>query len=252
MIHVLGVDGVGKSTLLNEVEKKGFSVLRCPQFHLSTNAKNILSTKEYQISQYFESMSQWADQFGRNDIKAWSLFYGMTLYSEIEKEHNGRFVFAERYPFFDTRIYAPIYLGLLKNIENEKIAETPFKMNSTVQEYLQKVCGQSDLLKSFSFIQDEISNPKSNTWMKVFKHFEKSKFIFLKAELGTILNRLALKNQGKSSEFHEKAQFLIQIQNGFQIFLDTVSDSDKKIIEVEKLSSSELNQILFQQYEKWQ
>lgn len=238
MIFLIGVDGIGKSTLMDELEQQGHKVLRCPQFYNSTDAQRNISNKFLYLSRYFEEISQKADQHQRYDVKAWALFYGMSLYRKVISDH---YDFGERYPFFEASLYEPIYQSLLaKN-------PAPFDLQVTdkVKNYLNEVCGSDDITMSFQFIYNELPKIKEI----LFPRFPYDKIVLLKAQQETILKRLQQKNKDKHGEFHEKAHLLMQIQNGYEKFLATVPENQKTIIHVDEMSVKELGQTLFPQFQ---
>lgn len=251
MIHIMGVDGVGKSTVLNEIEKQGLKVLRCPQFDLSTEAKRLLPLRYFNLAQYFEKMSLWCDQNRRPDIKAWALFYAMGLYKKIVDEVQEEYQFAERYPFYDVQIYSPIYISLLKNVSTENLKGIDFQMTAELQSYLHEMTGSKDILSSFHFIYDQLSQPDSKKWKEDFPAFPSHHLVLLYADISTVLQRLSKKAGSQAGEFHEKAQYLMQIQKGYQNFLKAVPEDRQLVINVDQLQVKELSQTLCQQWQKW-
>lgn len=258
MIHVVGVDGVGKSSLLNCFEKGVLGgplrVLRCPQFHQSSQALQLLEPRLLQLSNVFEEIGNAADHARRPDIKAWALFYAMSLYAQIIRYKAEGFTFAERYPAFELAVYSPIYVALLRGIRPEKIdfLEKHPSFQSLILPYLQEVTGQRDFLFSFQFIEQELGKKVSARRDELFPIFPESKIVFLKAQIATVLWRLQQKSKDKRAEFHEQARYLEQIQEGYEKLFSKIPAEQTCVLQTDEFSPEQLSQILCQQLQKWQ
>lgn len=112
-IAITGIDGSGKSTLIQEL------INQCPKHHdlyqafSCTNYHDTPNAPFSQLSRAFDQLSQFADQKNASKIKYVSLYFKMSLFGPIEQFfiHNFRpqYLFTERQALIASLVYGSLY-----------------------------------------------------------------------------------------------------------------------------------------------
>jgi len=122
-ILITGIDGTGKSTLLNLIENSSLGAnsafLRLPQIELKNLQKHTIL---YNTACFVNELGIYADKNKSVALKAIALFSAMLLFKDlqaVEEKNYPSIVFCERHPLIDTVVYAEFYA--------EKLAQKPQK-----------------------------------------------------------------------------------------------------------------------------
>ena len=215
IISICGVDGTGKTTLLQNLKNKGHLTLRSPQIHESGNFT------VSKLSRSFEELSKLYDQNGDRVSKACILFLAMSLEPKAEHElisGEKKILFRERDPILDLCVYAPIYLKFLKpeDLFEPKIhlkeIEEYFKTQSALFPGIELKHLPAGLIRFFS--------EPTSSWIKRLKDSlkirEATQVVLLKASSELLIERMNLKHQNQKKEFHEEIGILLTLQSGFE------------------------------------
>jgi hypothetical protein len=112
-VTIVGIDGSGKSALLQRVRERAASLpqrlvaFNCPRFHDTPNAPLA------QLSSQLKAFSDVADELGSFELKLAALYLRMTLYGPVERflldTLAPTLLVSERHPLVDTLVYLPLY-----------------------------------------------------------------------------------------------------------------------------------------------
>ncbi len=225
--HIVGIDGSGKTSLLNAFKNK-FSTLRVPQYHMSLTPKSSI----YTISEAFEDIGILADKLNSPELKVSCLFGAMSLYSSVLKDDqykNEKTILTERHPLVDSLILSQAYGPHLKQVISEEALNECFKNEKTKTqiELIRKYFFQNLDMGELKDLPQKIKNLialKSEDLLKEFVKiyrldFKNSELIFLILDPAEIEERLASKIQ---KELHEDAKLLTFFQGKYIEFLKSL------------------------------
>ena len=219
VISLSGVDGTGKSTLLQIIQDrltKDFRVLSIPtpQYYLNPELPYA------EMSLPLENMGKYADQIANPGLKANISFVQMSLQGRIIEQFINKgfdFILCERNALIDILAYAQFYLPLLK-IESASHSDTRLEgdlVNPEVDRYVQSLFPQEVSISNLHqallslFDKDQIETIKNISQLLHSRAPEL--YIQLTANAETLKNRIALK-KSEYKEAHEGIDSLLTLQ----------------------------------------
>ena len=218
MILITGLDGSGKSTMLNSLEadlKNKISILRVPTIEAEKFKDNTLL---YRQCKCMNILGERADKEGLPSLKIVAMFGAMLLFKELHSELNkkGNIILCERHPLIDTAVYAKIYLEVMhpkhldlhlgKEIEYE-FSEELNKLISLINEPLTRT-DKGILFDLLQFLFDwfSLKENHSKEQLKALFRIDLPSFIyFLDAPSHILIQRLGMR---KVFEYHETEKLL--------------------------------------------
>jgi hypothetical protein len=214
IISLLGVDGVGKTTLLEQLRAPDVLTLRMPQFYLSSAAWPFAAE-----ARCLEQIGQQADVVGDAKTKALSLFMAFLPFSSVlaAAHKTGMKIFVERHPWVDIFVYADFYVSLLKQLEGIEAHKDlepqfeKFKSNQLLPVDLQWLNFSNWIIGGLSGSDAE----RFQFLQTVFPDCQVDLFVLLTAGAETLEKRLKMKHQGgRVREPHEQIQLMMRLQTG--------------------------------------
>lgn len=236
VISLCGVDGMGKTTLIQYLKKDGYPTLRTPQVHESGEFKvSALSVGLEKLSQYYDMKG---DRIG----KACVLFLAMGLQPKAELELGTvPLLFRERDPILDLLVYSPIYLNLLKpDVEFiPPIEESAVRGAFELQMDLLKI---NDYKKLPGALLQFFSLPPTEWIARIELEWQITKpaWVFLlKGNEVLIDKRLKAKHVAATSEFHEQTPILLHLQSELEKVGKAISEKYRFRFQVIEVSDEE-------------
>lgn len=215
---ITGVDGSGKSTLFEKLQKLNFSTVRVlliPQI----NEKEISDKKLKEIAHLINLLGNDEHTSKKPHFKALNLFASMMLFSDLcnaYKNENCSLLFCERHPLIDAPIYSKFYGPLTNpdtilrsdldylNINYSKIFE--FIIKKIPKNYLieKKSLAEQILDFIYTYFSDKSVNT-DNFYENLFNTNYPNKIYFLEGTATIFYERIL---QRKYTEAHEKIEIL--------------------------------------------
>lgn len=222
MILITGLDGSGKSTVLNRFEDKlinEITVLRVPTIDSEKFKNNDILYKQ---SEFINYLGKRADKERIPFLKIIAMFGSMLLFSKLSKElgRNGKQIYCERHPLIDTSVYAKIYLEFMNpaNLDMKIVKE----IEANYGENLNSIVGELGLIVRrtdkgviydlLSFLYDWFSVKENSSFerLKVLFPVELPSMIyFLDAPSDILIKRIAHR---LTQEYHETEKFLAKMR----------------------------------------
>lgn len=218
MILITGLDGSGKSTMLNSLEadlKNKISILRVPTIEAEKFKGNMLL---YRQCKCMNILGERADKEGLPSLKIVAMFGAMLLFKELHSElkKKGTIILCERHPLIDTAVYAKVYLKVMhpkhldlhlgKQIEHQ-FSEELNELMSLIPEPLKRT-GKGILYDLLQFLFDwfSLKENHSKEQLKALFQIDLPSFIyFLDAPSRILIQRLGMR---EVSEYHETEKLL--------------------------------------------
>jgi dephospho-CoA kinase len=220
VILITGLDGSGKSTLLDKLEKtfppERIGIVRVP--HIRTDG--ILNPDLLCCSEFVNHINALADKKSISSLKMLAVFCAMVLFEELLSEREKampEYIFCERHPLIDSRVYGSFYLQNIKSGQPEHpllaqigeqhpeeinyILSRPHIRNSINTD--QK--GMKGLLTFLKNYFESETNLDAEGVKNLFRIPYPDKIIFLQAAPEILLNRLKAR---RVKEAHESAEIL--------------------------------------------
>ena len=218
LISICGVDGTGKTTLVQKLKSQGEVTLRAPQVHESG------SFQVSKASEALERLSQWADQKGDLVTKACALFLAMSLQpraeAELKESSQPSRIFRERDPILDLVVYSPLYLKILQPTHrfvpalgvDEPLIQACFDSQASLFPGLKLEELPTGLIQFFS-------QPLTSWIPKLIQVWgvqPPQQVVLLKGSADLLKTRMELKAKSQAKEFHEQLPLLLMLQAGFE------------------------------------
>ncbi|MEQ1876738.1 MAG: hypothetical protein ABL958_08830 [Bdellovibrionia bacterium] len=242
IIAILGADGSGKTTFLNELEKslaesnRAIRTLKMPQFHLTPG------THRPQLSEALEKLGQRADLARDPQLKAMSLFLAMPLYDEATTVLSGQaeLIISERHPLIDSIAYAAYYRGLLST-EYDWNLLNDFESIALVRDWARIVMGRwlakpvlSQLPGRLAELFSKEPRDLIHALSSIYRCDPPDEAILITLDRETLTARLKLKEQAK--EIHEDISTIMMLQEALKVTAQLVArDSHMKLRIIETI-----------------
>ena len=249
IIAILGVDGAGKTTFLNQLQSElsanaQVQILKMPQYHLTPG------TSRPNLSEALDRLSQHADRAGDPALKAMSLFLAMPLYGEAVTmlSGNAKWIISERHPLIDSIAYSAFYKSLMgASFDWKKLAD--FESIALVMDWAQKVMSRwlkkSDISKLPAHMAELFSNSPKEL-VPQLKHIYRCDYpdeaILIAVDRDMLEARLNAKGTGR--EIHEDLSTILMLQEALKATAQLVvqlSDKTKlRVIDASELKRDEI------------
>ncbi len=228
-ITLLGIDGIGKSTILNKMIPelgKQFSFVSSPSFH------EVAGTPYSSLSQALEQVSFRAD--AKNDIQSKSLIMilQVSLFGKIESAIENKII-SFRHPVIDTMVYAPIYLKLLrKDFDASSFHDLLGEEKSLLKPYVEEFLSRNnfktlvEVLQHFIQVLQDPLPTQIKELSKIFQTTLPAQAIFLDLNPKIVIERI--ENRDKTLEPHENFQMLNLLRKNYIETLNNISKEQKK------------------------
>ncbi len=238
-INITGVDGVGKTSLINYFRDHplpGLKVFRAPLYHDSPHCPDSPICPVRSVSLAISELNLLAAKTNNPSLKGLALFLGMTPYRTCEdyfiQLKDTKFLLSERSPVFDALAYLEIYRENLKRLDPEKspgiwkgieVGLAPdasraleswfkilFRVDSAAEAFHQTLV----ILSDFSRLSpEELMEPLISFYSYNFPDQQ----ILLEASSECIINRLSARQSGLTTmEWHENSSRVIELQKSFR------------------------------------
>jgi hypothetical protein len=246
-ISLTGIDGTGKTTIVNELRRRWEAepayaqVFRAPQFHES------LGVPHAPLSADIDRLSVLADRQGDVRLKAMSLFLSMTLYGEVERyfeeTFHPRFLVGERQPLLDSLVYSIFYAKLLDG-PLARVALLPELLREIGKDGLERLDGWMRVLSRRDpelrggidafwllplYAKKLFELPVSGLLRRLTTLYgvrEPEEIILIRVAQPGLQERLRLKRgAGTERELHEKGGVLEQLQKGLMAALTPIREA---------------------------
>jgi hypothetical protein len=247
IISICGVEGTGKTSLVQALRAKGYPTLTSPQIHESGNFS------QADVSRALEEVNLLADEEGDLVSKTCALFLAMSLQPKATEElsrkissgfsddpevkSRNQYLYRERDPILDFVVQSPLYPRFLKPIH----AFVPKVHHDLIESYFtsqKEVFGESPLRDLPKCLLTFFAQP-TRVWMpKLIKAWNiqmPSQVMVLTGDKLLLENRLALKPLNETLKRERKAASLLQIQHAYLIAAEELSKTyhfDWKAVEV--------------------
>ena len=251
LILITGLDGSGKSTLINKLEKSSNSAdiafLRVP-----TIESNLFKSNDilYKTSCFINNLHLQADVEKIPQLKVIAMFSSMLIFGKLLKElekKGAKLVFCERHPLVDTPVYAHFYSGSMMNPKNmnEYVLEELNQNYSEELKYLlsllqldAKVYYLSHLL--LNFIHEKFSKKGIITipeLEQIFNIGTPDKIYYLDAKPEILMQRLITRQSNLEAHETQKA-----FEKMIPVYYRTINsiDADMKIIDASSYKSLDM------------
>ncbi len=247
-LTIVGLDGVGKSSLMKNFCIKGISYISSPSFQEGDeNPYN-------ELSKDLEELSEIADSKKNVALKSILMILQTSLFSKIEKFHykSCTDIISLRHPLIDILVYSQIYLKLLdfSNID-DLLTESQFNEfflnKKNAKDYYLSF---SNLHKTTSYIQilhifkKALTLSRADALKEVAKLLEielPKKCLFLDLDPKVAIERL---RKNKINELHENISDLESLRAAYFNVLDEISHLNQSfeylVIDMEKTSVMEI------------
>ncbi|MEO8759616.1 MAG: hypothetical protein ABI448_01905 [Bacteroidia bacterium] len=224
IILLTGLDGSGKSLLLNKLESisttKHIAFIRLPKIDSELFKHN---PSLYKTILFINKMHIDADYLKKPPLKVVALFSAMLVFKKLLNEldkNNTKLVFCERHPLIDTGVYAKFYIGKMDPATLEPNIVNSIDSNFTKEIYfLLKLIGiEQKLDKPFytllNYIHEWFSINKKHelTDLKeLFKLNLPDKIFYLSASAKILMERIKTRQVIEAHESIETFKKLIPV-----------------------------------------
>ncbi len=200
LILLTGLDGSGKSSLLNKLEETSNSntiaFIRVPKIDGELFIKN---TSLYKVICFINKMHIDADYLKQPQLKVIALFSAMLIFKDLLNELNNDhtdFIFCERHPLIDTGVYAKFYIGKMdpNSLPKELIAEIDIKYSLEIKYLLERIGLVEGSISAFlNFIHNQFTVNKKYSIIHLQELFGiqlPDKIFYLSANPKILMQRL--------------------------------------------------------------
>lgn len=228
-ILITGLDGSGKSTLFNRLEKistsSKYSFLRVPVIdtNLLHRHKNL-----FQASLFINHLNELADKHNDSALKTVALFSSMVIFKQLSDEirtEGTEFMFCERHPLIDTVVYAKFYAHKIPTvIPRSDFLDSTEKEYSTELNYLISFLPKSDITENpfyslLNYIRERFFVQQKyglNDLKSLYNIELPDKIYFLSANPEILAQRFA---DRKIREIHETQEVMRQLTPLYDVVL---------------------------------
>ena len=245
MILITGLDGSGKSTILNRLEtdlENQISVLRVPTIEAEKFKDNTLL---YRQCVCINTLGERADKEGIPSLKIVAMFGAMLLFNEMHSElkKKGTIILCERHPLIDTTVYAKVYLKVMhpKHLDLHLGKEIEIKLSEEMKgilDLIKEPINRSDkgiLYDVLGFLFDwfSVKENHSKEQLNTLFNIELPSFIyFLDAPSHILIQRLSKRGL---SEYHETEKLLGMMRPEY-LHMFSEQETSYKLINTSHLS----------------
>ncbi|MEM9549230.1 MAG: hypothetical protein AAGA77_24810 [Bacteroidota bacterium] len=246
-VAITGIDGCGKSTLIQELMNRCsdhgnlYQAFSCTNYHDTPNAPFSA------LSRAFDQLSQFADARNDSKLKYAALYLKMSLFGPIEQfflnQFSPQFLITERQALVASLVYGQFYAQVNRNKdENEGVKSlwTPELLNDDnfhwkeILHWFELENIRLDRKLDLWQLPEYLMEVQANEPMTLLKILEKmfrtslpEKIIYLQIDEEIAANRVGL---GKTKEIHESQQHLKQLHLYYQKVLGLVGKAGVQTI----------------------
>lgn len=233
LFSLTGVDGTGKTTLIDRISKKTFSqsvrTLRVPQYYES------ISDEFSETVELLENIGKWADVNKCATLKANATYLQFCLFGQVIEplQNSCEIIISERHPIIDSLAFAKFYYHALKTEQNKIDLQTIFLKKFTTKQ-LEQVNGVTryDLLsvhnRMLLILEQDFSALLENLTEDFNVKFPE-KLVILSASEQLITKRL--NESSKVKEAHEQVPVLVMMQNALINYSSLFKSSCEVLVE---------------------
>lgn len=269
-ILITGVDGSGKSTLIDKLKNSTNSAsvdfVRVPFIDTSEIGNEELKS----VATCINHLGNLADEHKSTGLKAAQLFSSMLIFHLLieEKINNGKqLLFCERHPLIDTVVYAKFYAGksrrkeknsdLINEIEKKYQKELSFIINLLPQNYQNSLSDLNsqrsynlsiltNFIYTWFFKEQKISLPELKS---LFKVPLPNHIYYLKADPQLMFERIKSRVRLEAHESVETFELLSKTYD--ELFAQLKPFIDKNFYVVNANSNANLNQSFHAISQQW-
>jgi thymidylate kinase len=243
LILITGLDGSGKSTILNALEKRSrkstFGVLHVPHIDSESISHDIKLKK---VAAFVNAISLEADFLKIPQLKAIAIFSSMLLFKKLVEYKTTpglTHIYCERHPLIDTGIYARFYaerMGkgriddtLLQRIDQAYSAEIDYLIRlipaKLIPDKGRNIEALTDFITKWFFIEGRLDIKELK---KLFNLELPAKIYYLRASPEILIHRLAART---IHEAHETVEVLEKLSAAYDKLFDELSAEYPSIVE---------------------
>lgn len=246
-ITILGVDGSGKSTLMNSLIPKDPSKRVClissPSFH---EGRNPLFAN---LSASLEKFSNASDLFGSFELKALALYLQVSLFGPVEESFirfwKPDLIISQRHPVLDSLVYGNLYqLYIHKELDELEVssfmsAHLQTKEWNEVTTWFALQLERLGLSETFSsyplYLKTLMGRPKIELIEELKRHYQTTlpdEVYIMDLDPKEALKRLQKRQEQSASgkELHENSELLHLLRNNYLQLAKTLKDLFPSII----------------------
>jgi len=232
VILITGLDGSGKSTLLDKLEKtfpqERIGIVRVP--HIRTDG--IMNPDLLGCSEFVNHINALADEKRISSLKMLAVFCAMVLFEELlaeRKKTMPEYIFCERHPLIDSRVYGNFYLQNIKSglPEHPLLAQIGEQYPEEINYILRHPhirnsinMDQKGIKGLLTFLKNYFENERNldaKGMKNLFRIPYPDKIIFLRAAPGILLERLKAR---RVKEAHESMEIFKKMIPLYEIVLN--------------------------------
>lgn len=247
-ILITGLDGSGKSTILEQLEHDNeglYGIIYLPHVKPSTLEGNEQLKKAGEL---INTMSHQADQDQLPQLKAVALFASMLLFSDIvqlKESENFDYIICERHPLIDAGVYARFYCNKLKEnrIPKEVCTALETKYANEFEYILGKVTPTTNtggyILQLMAILYEwfEVEEKYEIHWLEqLFSAKLPQEIYYLKADAKTLFSRLSGR---KTFEAHENEEVLHRLGSAY----DTIFSNLKEKVNIHIVNATKFENL---------
>lgn len=232
-ITLLGIDGIGKSTILRQLmsdKKCDFNFVSSPSFHEAHS----LGFDELSIA--LERISANADKLGSFELKSLAMYLQVSLFGSIEDKLNtNKDLVSFRHPVIDSMVYSDFYIKHISKEISVKEIERLFdgvEQVNLVRKYITQQLSRAGIDESKLgrvpiILKDTFTLPIKEIVSTLERHFGTklpSAAIFLDLPIEIAMKRLSGRID-KDKELHETKDSLEFLINSYRKTLESLQES---------------------------
>jgi thymidylate kinase len=246
MEHILitGLDGSGKSTILNTLAQhsmnKKYDVLLLP--HIDTDSLND-DPELKKVAEFINAISREADFLKNPQLKAIAIFASMLLFKKLAeyKTIPGLTqLYCERHPLIDTGVYARFYAEKMgeKSLDRDLLARIDQAYSHEI-EYLirlipvklfksknKNIASLAEFITRWFFAEQKLDIPDLE---KLFNAALPSKIFYLKTSPDILIQRLTIRLM---HEAHETKEVLSKLSSAYDVLFSELHHKYPVLVEI--------------------
>jgi thymidylate kinase len=247
---ILGIDGSGKTTLINKLMKSSPVPLESVSFITAPNYHEGIDAPFLHLSRDLEKFSSICDELASFELKGISLYLQATLFGVVEnflRTHwKPSMILSQRHPVLDSLVYGDLYVKMIKSSINRDLLENKLKellqskniAFEKIERWFHIHCQRLSINSSFWDFPLEIKRIFSQSWeqlcITLMTHYQTSMptgIIYIHVDPSVALQKIEGRSDTTDTkkELHETAQGMKILQDNYEKMLTFIEQNYPKI-----------------------